>query len=260
MKDIKIQNFIYNWNRVDKKAENIYKAFTSNNINCTVINSADKEREGWVNLGDDCWLYGQTWEAFKRFEGDNYDYMNIIFADIGYEDYISLYERTKQVLQDNPNIGIYSPEYNGKAAWTMSRTTIANEIFQDKLLKPAVICDYWYLAVHKDIAKEFQQFLKHFKQKYEDFHLWKGAWGIGTIICLMCHLQNKVICRDSKINMFHDSVTGYKMDTETNRQFSILVQEFKNFSKNGSKIDFLRKKIEQRSSQGIRVSLEEMWK
>lgn len=59
--------------------------------------------------------------------------------------------------------------------------------------------------------------------------------------------------------MFHDSVTGYKMDTETNRQFSILLQEFKVFSKNASKVDFLRKKIEQRSSHGVHVSLGEMW-
>lgn len=255
----KIQNFLFNWNRVNEKSLKIYNSLEEAGINCTVINSADKEKEGWVNLGDDYWLYGQTCVAFSRFDSEHYDYMNIMFGDIEYYDYTKLIERTHNILDNNKNIGIYAPEYSGKAMWTMKNTILTDDVFKDPSLKPAILCDYWYLTIHKEIVLEFKTFLSFFLNKYPTFSLWKGAWGIGTIICLIAHLQNKFICRDSQINLFHDNVTGYSMGAETSQQFEILVSEFKEFTKKHKKIDFLRSKVHTRSSRQTPVSIKEIW-
>lgn len=255
----KIQNFLFNWNRVDQRSQNIYNTLVSNNINCTVINSSDKEREGWVNLGDDCWLYGQTWEAFIRFDEQQYDYMNIIFGDIGYENYLELCNRTQEVLDNNENIGIYSTEYSGKAWWTLDRTAIGGFNFSDPNLYPAVICDYWYLAIHRDVAIYFRKFLKHFKQKNPNFNLWRGAHGMGTILCLISHFQKKVICRDAKINMFHDNITGWEENSEFHQQYEDFIKEFKRFTKKEKEIDILKQNIHIRSALKAEVSLSDMW-
>jgi hypothetical protein len=257
--NIKIQNFLFNWNRVDQKSQNIYNTLASNNINCTVINSSDREREGWVNLGDNCWLYGQTWESFKRFDERKYDYMNIIFGDIGCEDLLGLYKRTQEVLQNNQNIGIYSTEYGGKAWWTIDRTSVDGFEFTDKDLHSATICDYWYLTIHKDIAVYFREFLKRFKQKNPNFNLWRGAHGMGTILCLISHFQKKVICRDSKINMFHDNVTGWVENSEFHRQYDELIKEFKCFTNKTQDVDKLKNLIISRSNHQIKATLLDLW-
>jgi len=65
---MKLQTFIFNWNRVDSKVEQMYDQLQSAGIDVTVINSTDNPRDGWLNVGDDYWCYGQTYTAFNNFD------------------------------------------------------------------------------------------------------------------------------------------------------------------------------------------------
>ena len=60
---MKLQTFIFNWNRVNDEVEKMYTQLQEAGIETTVINSTDNERDGWMNVGDDYWCYGQTWTA-----------------------------------------------------------------------------------------------------------------------------------------------------------------------------------------------------
>ena len=68
---MKLQTFIFNWNRVDAEVEKMYAQLQEAGIDATVINSTDNERDGWLNVGDDYWCYGQTYTAFNNFDYDN---------------------------------------------------------------------------------------------------------------------------------------------------------------------------------------------
>ena len=57
---MKLQTFIFNWNRVDAEVEKMYMQLRKAGIDVTVINSTDNERDEWLNVGDDYWCYGQT--------------------------------------------------------------------------------------------------------------------------------------------------------------------------------------------------------
>ena len=240
---MKIQTFIFNWNRVDENVEKIFNQLNDSGLNVNVINSTDNEREGWINVGDDYWCYGQTYTAFNNFDESN-DYLNIIFGDVEYDDYVHLVNRTKEVLESIPNIGVFAPDYSNKDKcwWTIDETSVErydseNVIeFDDNRIVASTICDFFCIAIHKDLVKLYLKFLEHFVSIHPDFPLWKGnGWGTGTIVCVMAHTLGMFVCRDKELVVGHTDVTGGDVKL-TAKYFNILMEEYKKYIGDGASL------------------------
>lgn len=240
---MKIQTFIFNWNRVDENVEKIFDQLKDSGFNVNVINSTDNEREGWINVGDDYWCYGQTYTAFNNFDESN-DYLNIIFGDVEYDDYAHLVNRTKEVLESIPNIGVFAPDYSNKDKcwWTIDETSVErydseNVIeFDDNRIVASTICDFFCIAIHKDLVKLYLKFLEHFVSIHPDFPLWKGnGWGTGTIVCVMAHTLGMFVCRDKELVVGHTDVTGGDVKL-TAKYFNILMEEYKKYIGDGASL------------------------
>lgn len=262
---MKLQTFIFNWNRVNEDVKKMYAQLNEAGIEATVINSTDEEQKDWLNVGDDYWCYGQTYTAFNQFDESN-DYLNIIFGDVEYDDYPHLVRRTQEVLQTVDNVGVFAPDYSNKDKcwWTIEETSVDSS-FDDERIVASTICDFFCLAIHKDLVVEYKKFLKHFTDLHNDFPKWKGnGWGTGTIVCILAHLSGKLICRDKELIVGHSDVTGGD-GSLTAKYFSILLEEFQKFSPDiASAFQQKRKIIVDRCGKagGTRVptTLEELWK
>ena len=267
---MKIQNIIFCWNRVYDEVLKIYENLKDNNINVEVINSSNKIHQDWDNVGDDYWCYGQTYKAFKKFDDSN-DYLNIIFGDVEYDNFTTLIKSTESILESNDNIGIFAPDYGNKKRcwWTIENTSVdmfddENQIvLENPNLVVSTMCDFFCIAIHKDLVKEYNKFLDYFVEKYENFPLWKGSgYGTGTILCIMCHLNNNLICRSKDLVVGHSDISG-GFSKETVKYYDIILDEYKKYMGNGKAFDSKRKLVMDRcgkyENKIIDVNLSELW-
>ncbi len=269
---MKVQHFIFNWSRVTEDVKNIQKTLNDSGYDVSVINCDDNPQDGWINLGNDYWLYGQMHSCLRNFDFKN-DYLNIMLGDVETDNYPELFKRTIEVISETDNVGIYAPDYaNREKCWwiidnvSVERYDTSNIIeFNDKDLIASTMCDFFYLTIHRDIVKAYFDFTNELAEQYQDFKFWKGhGWGIDLILCAFCHMQNKFVIRDKKISLGHDFDNGHSgPDSSTN--YNKLMEKFAKYmgeqsNRAQSKINAILDRCPPHANTTIHTTIEELWK
>lgn len=269
---MKVQNFIFNWSRVTEDVKKMCEQLTSSGYEVTVINSDDNPQEGWINVGNDYWLYGQVYTCLENFNYEN-DYLNILLGDVEYDDYVKLFDRTNEVLNSTDNIGIYAPDYgNREKCWwiidnvSVERYNSENIIeFDDKDLVASTMCDFFCLTIHKDIVRAYNDFIDDLVTEHSDFKFWKGhGWGIDLILCSFAHMQNKFVIRDKKVIVGHDIDNGHS-GPDSSISYNKMMEYFKSYMSDESqraqsKIKTILDRCPPHENRTVHTTIEELWK
>ena len=269
---MKIQHFIFNWSRVTEDVKNIQKTLNDSGYDVSVINCDDNPQDGWINVGNDYWLYGQMHSCLRNFDFGN-DYLNIMLGDVETDNYPELFKRTLQVVSEVDNVGVYAPDYANKEKcwWVIDNVSVerynGNDViqFDDSNLVASTMCDFFYLTIHKDIVKAYFDFTNELAKQYPDFEFWKGhGWGIDLILCAFCHMQNKFVIRDRKISLGHDIDNGHS-GPDSSINYNKLMEKFKEYmgeqsSRAENKIKTILNRCPPYENITIHTTIEELWK
>lgn len=269
----KVQHFIFNWARVTEDVKKVYDTLTDSGFQINVVNCDDTPQDGWINIGNDYWLYGQLCKCLENFDFDN-DYLNIMLGDVETDDYPALFNRTIEVINEVDNVGIYAPDYSNreKCWWIIDNVSVErfnsdNVVeFDDTNLVAGTMCDFFYLTIHRDIVKEMYDFIGEIRKEYPDFEFWKGqGWGIDLILSAFSHTQNKFVVRDNKISLGHDIECGSSGSDVTSVNYTKFMKFFEiymgdEFNKLQSKIKIILDRCPPHENKTIYTTIEELWK
>jgi hypothetical protein len=269
---MKVQHFIFNWARVTEDVKRMQKSLTDSGYAVNIINCDDNAQDGWINVGNDYWLYGQFYKCLENFDYSN-DYLNIMLGDVETDDYSELIKRTIEVVSEVENVGIYAPDYaNKEKCWWIVDNVSVERFNKDNVIEfdnndliAGTMCDFFYLTVHKDIVKAFSDFISDLLKEYPDFEFWKGhGWGIDLILCSLSHMQNKLIIRDKKISLGHDIDNGHS-GSDSSINYEKLINKFYEHmgtesERAQSKIKAILDRCPPHENRTIHTTLEELWK
>jgi len=268
----KVQHFIFSWSRVTEDVKKIQKDLQDSGYQVDVINCDDNSQDGWINIGNDYWLYGQFFTCINHFNFDN-DYLNVMLGDVETDSYPELFRRTEEVVSEVENVGIYAPDYGNKEKcwWIIDNVSVDkfdnyNTVeFDDPNLVAGTMCDFFYLTIHKDIVVEYKDFIDFLLKEHPDFKFWKGhGWGIDLILCAFAHMQNKFVIRDKKIVLGHGIDNGHS-GPDSSINYNKLIEEYNKFM--GSKSQRAQSKIKAaldrcppHENKTVYTTIEELWK
>lgn len=268
----KVQHFIFSWARVTEDVKKIQKELADSGYKVDVINCDDNPQEGWINVGNDYWLYGQVFMCLKNFDFDN-DYLNIMLGDVETDNYPELFRRTVEVVSEVDNVGIYAPDYGNKEKcwWIVDNVSVeryddSSDIkFDDPELVASTMCDFFYLTIHRDVVKSYNDFISDLLKEHPDFEFWKGhGWGIDLILCAFAHMQNKFVIRDKKIVLGHDIDNGHS-GSDSGINYQKFIDGFKKYmgsesERAMSKIQIALDRCPPHENKTIYTTVEELWK
>jgi len=268
----KVQHFIFSWARVTEDVKKIQKDLQNSGYQVSVINCDDNPQDGWINVGNDYWLYGQFFTCLNHFDFDN-DYLNVMLGDVEVDNYPELFRRTEEVVNEVDNVGIYAPDYaNKQKCWwindnvSVERYNSSNIIeFDDSNIIAGTMCDFFYLTIHKDIVKAYKDFIDNLLKEYSDFEFWKGhGWGIDLILSTFAHIQNKFIIRDNQIVLGHDIDNGHS-GPDSSINYNKFMESFKKYMGSESeraqdKIKIILDRCPPYENKTVYTTIEELWK
>lgn len=196
-----IQPFIFNWNNQFKKTciieDSIKKIFDK----VTVINSDDNNsREGWIDIGNDCYFSDQFKKALELFDGD------ILFhiqGDVSYDNWDKLVSDAKYYL-DYYDAGIYAP--NIDYTWYSSENAHIYSLESEHSNIKMVSCtDETVWFIRKEIIEEMIE-------RKVDFSKNTMGWGWDLVFAGISFLNNKPVIRDYNHTIQHPKGTNYNKE------------------------------------------------
>jgi hypothetical protein len=198
---MKIQPFIFNWNRQFEKSCSIEDALIQIFDKVTVINSDDNNtREGWVNIGDESYFSDQFRKALEMFDGD---VLLHIQGDVSYDKWEDLIKDAKEYLEYY-NAGIYAP--NIDYTWYSSENADIESLESDHPnIKMVASTDETVWFIRKEIIQEM------FDRKI-DFSNNTMGWGWDLVLAAICFANNKPVIRDYNHTIDHPMGTNYNKE------------------------------------------------
>lgn len=199
---MKIQTFIFNWNRQYQKTIKKESQLKDIGRETVVINSDDLYKlKHWHNIGNRSYFTAQFLKALEIFDPDA-DALFHIQADASYDNWQGLYEDAEKYFEKT-NWGIYAP--NVDYTWyDSSRTDIPNiEINVDNLRAVAnPDCTCWF--IHRDIINKF-------KERNLDFSPYSMGWCWDIVLCSLSYMNKRLVVRDYNHTISHPKGTNYNI-------------------------------------------------
>lgn len=186
-----IHFFIFNY-QLDQRATRMLHWFQNNRIQCTLINSIDKEPiEGAVNIPNS--LYNGLWN--KMVELTNTEVSFILTSDVTIPDINQLLINTK-VFEDKDVIA-YSPTIF-YSHWNYKKTRKYNEKMDE-----VPILDGMCYGMRKEIIDHIGKI---------PLHINKSGWIQEPLIGMYAQKNNKKLIRDNSIIVLHPPHRGYNQE------------------------------------------------
>jgi hypothetical protein len=196
-----IQPFIFNWNRQFEKTCAIEDALIPIFDKVTVINSDDNNtREGWVDIGDQCYFSDQFRKALELFDGD---VLLHIQGDVSYNNWENLIKDAKEYLEYY-DAGIYAP--NIDYTWYSPKNADIESLESDHSNIKMVACtDETVWFIRKEIIEEL------FNRKV-DFSNNVMGWGWDLVLSSICFVNGRPVIRDYNHIIDHPPGTNYNKE------------------------------------------------
>lgn len=189
------QAFIFNWHRVSENAKLLQTQFTDLGVETYVINSDESENDNglpnWINIGESSYMVQQYAKGIECF---NKTYFLEMLADIYDVEAELILERAWYTF-NKYDCGVYTPNvyYN---YWDFDRSKIPKlEENLYEVLNPESLLTF----IHKDVLKGL----------HLDTENYTFGWGIDLLVCVLAHMENKLVIRDYITTIRHEKGMGY---------------------------------------------------
>lgn len=196
-----IQPFIFNWNRQFEKTCAIEDALMPIFDKVTVVNSDDNNtRDGWIDIGDECYFSDQFRKALELFDGD---VLLHIQGDVSYDNWVGLIEDAKKYLEYY-DAGIYAP--NIDYTWYSSENTDIESLESDHPnIKMVASTDETVWFIRKEIIQEMLD-------RKVDFSNNTMGWGWDLVLAAICFTNGRPVIRDYNHTIDHPMGTNYNSE------------------------------------------------
>lgn len=197
-----IQPFIFNWNNQFEKTCKIEDSLKLLFDDVLVINSDDNNtREGWINIGDECYFSDQFRKALELFSS-NKKVLFHIQGDTSYDKWKDLVDDAIKYYEKY-DWGIYTPDVSN-IWYTSENTDINGAESEDENIKLIANADETVWFIHSDIINEF-----HNRKLLEVFNDNKMGWGWDLVFASLCFLNQRTVIRDYNHKIDHQIGTNY---------------------------------------------------
>ncbi len=196
-----IQPFIFNWNRQFEKSCAIEDSLKTIFDKVTVINSDDNNtREGWIDIGDECYFSDQFRKALELFDGD---VLLHIQGDVSYDNWEGLIEDAKKYFEYY-DAGIYAP--NIDYTWYSAENSDIDNLESDHPnIKMVASTDETVWFIKKEIIQEMVD-------RKIDFSKNTMGWGWDLVLAAICFANGKPVIRDYNHTVDHPMGTNYNSE------------------------------------------------
>jgi len=200
MGEIKILCYIFSWKGQFENAVKLQEQL-SPLLDVVVINSDDDNtKEGWINIGNECYFSDQFRTALDAFDDSKYDVLWHIQADASYSEWEPIIKSARESY-NTYNWGVFAPNVND--TFYISERTDVSDL--DGNLKLVATTDNTCWFIHKDYINAMKA----------NYHLMREnilGWGWDLIICALSHLDGRYVIRDYSFEVNHPTSTGYMKD------------------------------------------------
>jgi hypothetical protein len=226
--------FLVAWDKALTNVREIENDFKEKNIIHTVISSASKDVDNWVNLGADAWATKQIWAALDAAVSENIDYMFLVYgdavADNGSMANTILSSVTR--LGALPECSIYTTTVE-KNHWGSEHTIIDEH---DDGVFYICATDLTYVAFSRDTYTFLWEYLNYARNKY-NLDWFKSSWGLDNLCWVYSICTGKNMFRDTNLKILHDiSNTGYD-NAAAFEELYVTLNEGYRYISNRQKID-----------------------
>jgi hypothetical protein len=194
----RIVPFIFNWKNQFENAKRIQDELKTTFDDVVVINSDDHHsREGWIDIGNECYFKAQFFKALELFDGD------ILFhiqADASYDNWPAVVASALVAL-NSYRWGVFAPHVDF-TPWPSVRTDIESEYLREPNLRlvNCTDCTCWF--IHRDIIDQFKQHAALFATN-------KFGMGIDLTMAALSYFNRRPVIRDYSHTIAHPRLRGY---------------------------------------------------
>lgn len=190
------------------------------------VSSVEEQNSNWVRRPDI--RYNSHFaHAIKDFMASDYDIFIFNTGDISHYDYVSYTKYIEKIFSETPELGAFAPN-NTNDVFIGECSTIApskkyNNLYLSTNTNGA------YLALSREMASHVNNFFDWATEnKKLDLKSMRTGWGLDMSYCSLAIYLNKVIYRDSGVNMYHPKDQSYNMEAG-NQEYRNVISAFKEF-------------------------------
>jgi GR25 family glycosyltransferase involved in LPS biosynthesis len=218
---MKFYTYLVAWDDVYSNCVEIDEQFMAAGQSITVINSGEKKRSHWHNVGD-IRYYRQFYYAIKSFDM-SYDYMAFLCGDVSYNEWSNIIDRANSVLTNYNNAGLYAPHLTHEP-WSENASKIGQV---EQRLNISIQTDGIFVFIHKSIVEFLLKYF-NFLNKEIDLSEMKSGWGLDMIWSSISILNNLPIIRDTRYVPNHPAGSSYNHGRAT-EEMNIMLSKFYEF-------------------------------
>lgn len=212
-----VQAYIDSWNGRHQEARVIADAL-SKECFVTVVHTEPDEHSWpqrgparWLAVPDDHYFGLKLKRALDEFSGDVFMH---VMTDVTCEDWPALVRRCRQVFEQIPELGIWTPQVTGRESpWDFAKTTL--HAWPEMGLYLTTQTDQLVWAMHRDVANRMRQL---------DFSKTNLGWGCDLAAATYCHTHHRLVAQDMNVAIFHDHGTRYSWDKAGEEMWAFLAQ------------------------------------
>lgn len=256
--------YIIAWDGAIDNCINMSKQLDGSDVDHVFFNvsSVEEQNSNWIRRPDI--RYNSHFvHAVQDFIDSDYDIFIFNTGDISHPDYVGYTKYIEKIFSENPELAAFAPD-NTNDVFVGKQSTIATSKKYSNLYL-ATNTNGAYLALSREMVSYLHKFFTWATEtKRLNFKAMRTGWGLDMSYCSLAIYLNKVIYRDSGVNMFHPKDQSYSMDAG-NQEYREVLFAFKDFcdsidvdsSRISNIIDLTIRKV--RNASGTNLNIETIY-
>lgn len=225
---MKSKTYIIAWDGAIDNCLDISRQLNNSDVNHVFYNvsSIEDQNSNWVRRPD-IRYNRHFFSAMQDFIENGYDVFIFNTGDIAYPDYIGYTKYIETIFSENPKLGAFAPN-NTNDVFSGDKSMLRHSNKYDNLYL-STNTNGSYLALNKDIVKHMFKFYEWCSETETlDFSTTKTGWGLDMSYCALVIYLNRVIYRDSGVEMFHPKDQSYN-NSDGSIEYKQVIDAFKSF-------------------------------
>jgi hypothetical protein len=225
---LKSKTYIIAWDEAIQNCINISKQLEGSDVEHVFYNvsSYEEQNSNWVRRPD-IRYNSHFFTAIKDFMASDFDVFIFNTGDIAHSDYIGYTKYIEKIFEENPELGAFAP--NNTNDNFVGEYSFIGKSKKYQNLYLSTNTNGAYLALNRDIVEYLSKFYDWcLETKEVDFTTMRSGWGLDMSYCALIIYLNRVIYRDSGINMYHPKDQSYGQDIAL-KEYIEVINAFRKF-------------------------------